>query len=344
MSEEAYAEVNAALAESHVLPRYRNFAEAAAKFAEVTEDFCKASGQSDDGALQAGFDEVMDAWMGVQHLRFGPAELFLRAYRIAFWPQAQGRFVELVGDLLSQNDPARLTEESFGTAGVAVQGLPAAEVLIYSEAALDGQRQGEVGRCNLLRAIGRNLSVIASDIRRDWEEGAEPFLATLKQPGPDNPYFATHQDATLVFFKSLHDQLQLIADAKLKPVVGVSAETAEPKLVETPLAKRALRNILLNLEALQALYHGEDGSGLSQLVAASGSDADLDPLMRKAFDQTLANARSIDQPLAEAVADPANRPKVEKLLTQVLALKQIVKTRVAQALEVSVGFNALDGD
>lgn len=100
----------------------------------------------------------------------------------------------------------------------------------------------------------------------------------------------------------------------------------------------------MNLEALAALYLGEGGTSFSEIVQAHGNDPKLDPLMRKAFAMTRDTARGIDKSLAAAVEDPAVRPQVEKLSIQVLALKQIVKTRLASALDLTVGFNALDGD
>ena len=45
-----------------------------------------------------------------------------------------------------------------------------------------------------------------------------------------------------------------------------------------------------------------------------------------------------------ATTDPALRPQVEKLAIQVQALKQIVRNRLAPALDLAVGFNSLDGD
>lgn len=66
--------------------------------------------------------------------------------------------------------------------------------------------------------------------------------------------------------------------------------------------------------------------------------------MHKAFRLTSATAQSIDGPIEKAAADPALRPPVEKLAKQVRALRQIVRDRLAPALGLAVGFNALDGD
>ena len=113
-------------------------------------------------------------------------------------------------------------------------------------------------------------------------------------------------------------------------------------LAESRLSGRSQRNIVATLGALEALYAGEGGVGLGELTAATNPK--LDRLMRKAFRLTLATARSIDRPIERAASDPALRPPVTKLATQVQALKQIVRDRLAAALGLTVGFNAFDGD
>lgn len=337
--EDAYARVNAALVETHVAPRYERLAAMTADLSQAADDHCADDPGADLAAVRARFHDAMDAWMGVQHLRFGPVELFMRSFRLYFWPEARGKAAEAVREMLAAGESV-FAPERFREASVAVQGLPAVEHLLYGN---DDVALG-TARCRLLAAIAANMRDMASDIVADWRGGDIAFARTLAAPGPDNPYFATHQDATLAFFKSFHGGLQLIADVKLKPVVGDSIGAARPHLAESVPSGRALRNIAVNLEALEALYLGEGGAGLSTLVRDFGGDARLDPLMRKAFRMTVETARGIEGPLATAVSDPARRLQVETLQTQVLALKQIVRTRLAAALDLQVGFNALDGD
>ena len=343
---EAYAEINAVLVRDHVLPRYQRLAVTTGAFAEATASFCSDPSQTGLDEMRMRFDGAMDAWMGAQHLRFGPVELFMRAHRLYFWPEARGRIDDAVGEVVAGATPETLATDRFPQVSVAAQGLPAAETFLYGNGALTADIQPDAIRCAVLTAITDNLRRIASDTAADWrgDRDGDAFVDTVTNPNPDNPYFQDHRQATLAFFQNLHDGLQLIADAKLKPVLGTSIEAARPRFAESRLSGRSARNIAINLEALQALYEGDGGTGLGTIVAKYGTDDKLDPLLRKAFRITLATARSIDIPLAEAVADPAQRPAVEKLQTQVLALKQIVKTRLAPALDVMVGFNALDGD
>ena len=333
-----YARVNAALADSHALPRYERLATATDALATAAEALCE--GRSDAGRAQAraAFHEAMDAWMGVQHLRFGPVESFNRAYRFYFWPQARGKVADAVAELVAAGEDDAALAARIESANVAVQGLLAAEVLLHDGRYLGADAEG----CGLLSAVGTNMRTMAAAILADWREGDAPFSSLMATPGPDNPQFEDHAAGTLAFFQSLHDSLQLIHDVNLKPVIGKSAATVRPVLAESRLSGRSQRNIVASLEALQALYLGEGSAGLSDLTAIA--DSKLDRLMRKAFRLTLATAQSIDGPVESAAADPALRPTVEKLATQVRALRQIVRDRLAPALGLAIGFNALDGD
>ena len=341
-----YARVNAALLDHHVLPRFERLAAAATRLDQAADLFCSGADRSGLTGPRERYHDVMDAWMGAQHLRFGPSELSMRASRLYFWPQARGR----VGDALREamEGAGGLDGESLARkvarASVAAQGLPALEYLLYHDSGLAGEAEEASASCPALTAVTANMQSIAVGMVRDWRGGDVAFKRVFLEPGPGNPYYLDDRAAALDLFKSFHGGLRFIADVKLKPVVGDGIAAAQPQLAESSLSGRSLRNIVVNLEALQALYLGDGGAGLSDLVVARGDDPTLDPLMRKAFGITIQTARGIGRPLGPAVGDETLRPETEKLLTQVIALKQIVKTRVADALDLTVGFNALDGD
>ena len=339
----AFARVNAALVENHVLPRYARLAAATDAFATASRGFCAGPGEAATrDRVQARFQDAMAAWMGVEHLRFGPIETLMRGHRFYFWPQARGKVTAAVRRLSAAGDEAAVRPSRISQANVAIQGLLAAEVLLHGDETLRaGGGAGAMG-CALLEAIAGNMRTMAADLLADWQDGSAPFTRTVAKPGPKNEYFQDHKEATRAFFKSLHDSLQLIADVKLKPVIGDSPEKVRPRLAESRLSGRSLGNVIDNLAALRALYEGENGPGLGDL--ARTADPKLHKLLRKAFRITLGTARGIGRPLEEAAADAALRPKAEKLALQVRALKQIVRDRLAPALGFPVGFNALDGD
>ncbi len=332
-----YARVNAALVENHVLPRYDKLAAATARFAAAAGGFCGRNGKTDPKALRRAYDGAMQAWIGVHHLRFGPVDYFSRTQRFYFWPQARGKAGRAVARALA-GGPAALDAPRFARSNAAVQGLLAAEVLVHDERHSGPDRKG----CPLLRAVAGNMRRMAAGIAADWRGGDAPFARTVTGPGPQNDLFADHREATLAFFRSLHDGLQFIADVRLTPVLGATPDKARPHLAESRRSRRSMRNVVDSLDALRALYLGEGGPGLGDLTRIA--DPKLDRLMRRAFRITVATARSIGRPLEDAVRDPALRPKARKLALQVRALHQIVRDRLAAALGLAVGFNALDGD
>lgn len=336
-----YQRVNEALVADHAVPRYQALAEATAALDAAAASYCTAPDAATLAPLRAAFGEALDAWMGVQHLHFGPVELFMRSYRLYFWPQGRGRIADAVGELLSAADPAALEQERFRNSSTAIQGLPAVEVLLYGP---EADARPSTYRCGLLTTITANMAGMAREIVADWQGGEVDFARTVAEPGQGNAYFETPQEATLAFFQSLYNGLELVADARLEPVLGESAAEAKPQLAESRLSGRSLRNVVLNLEALRALYQGEGGPGLESLAVRSGVDPELDALLDKAFRLTLENARGIEGPLAEAAADPGRRPALDKLYTQVTALKQIVRSRLSAAIDLAIGFNAMDGD
>lgn len=337
-----YARINAALVQHHVLPRYVQLSAATDRFANAVSDFCAGTGEAGHARIQARFHDVMDAWMRIRHVHFGPIELFMRGYRFYFWPQARGKVADAIRALVEAGDETAFLPSRISQANVAVQGLLAAETLLYDPRYPGARGSAGAVDCRVLAAIAGNMRAMAADTLGEWQEGETPFIHVLAEPGPQSLYFRDHREVTLAFFESLHDSLQLIAEVKLGPVMGDTIQTARPHLAESRLSGRSLRNVIDNLEALQALYHGEGGPGLGDLTKTV--DLELDRLLRKAFRLTLLTARSIGRPLEEAAADPSLRAKFEKLVLQVRALRQIVRGQLGPALALSVGFNALDGD
>ena len=337
-----YAAVNRHLVERHVLPRFDRLRGAARELRSAGGALCQAPGAGRLEDARRGFHAAMDAWMGVQHLRFGPAELFSRADRFYFWPQARGKVGPAVEKLLAGGGipaPGRMP-----TASAAAQGLPALEYLLFERgAALLRADAAAKRRCALLLAVTRNIHAIADGLAADWAGGRVDFRRAMASPGPANLYYKTHKDAAAALFQSLHDGLEAVAASRIRPVLGASPAAARPRLAEQRASGRSTRNIVSGLQALAAMYRDKDGGGFTRLVRARG-EVKLDALMHRAFGLTIATARSIGKPLEAAVRDETLRPRVAKLLLQVRALKQIVRTRLATAIGLAVGFNALDGD
>lgn len=84
----SHAGVNRDLVGSHVLPRYHRLKEAARDLARRSEVLCTEDTADGLDLTRRSYHELMGAWMGVQHLLFGPVETASRAERLYFWPEA----------------------------------------------------------------------------------------------------------------------------------------------------------------------------------------------------------------------------------------------------------------
>ncbi len=337
ITESDYAKVNSYLIDSHVLPRYEVLVKSTSMFTTTVQSFCNESEMTEPSDLQDDFHAVMDAWFGIAHIQFGPIEFFMRQFRFYFWPQARGKVVASLVETIASEAIGDLNDSN-----VAVQGLLAAEALIFHQRFLGSGNQEQPEFCNLLIAVARNMQAMAIGILTDWRDHDSAYAQFMKTPGEDNPFYESHAAVTLSFFQSLYNSLQFVHDINIQPVVGESVDKARPVLAESRFSQRSTRNLVATLIALEDLYGVRGNLGIGNLTQKT--DPDLDALMNKAFGATIANAQSLNIPIEVAAIDHEKRTQLEKLAKQVLAMKQIARTRLAKAIGMTIGFNALDGD
>ncbi len=340
----AYRRLNVGLATQHVLPRYEALAGATAILDREAAAFCTAPGAAGLDGLRGRFRDALAAWMGVQHLRFGPVQFLLRYDRFAFWPDKRNTGGRHLNKLLAERDPAALEARAFARGSVAVQGFTALERLLFGKdaTALAGADEAAAFRCRVLRTIAGNLAQMSSGTLDGWRNGEGAYLRILEAPGEDNAYYRDDKEATLDFFKAFHGSLQMIADLKLARPLGGEAAKAKPRRAEFWRSESALANIQANLRALDDLYGG--AAGFSTFVIAVAGDDALDQALRAGLKAALSAAGEIEPPLSAALGDAGERPKVERLLAEVRGLQALATERLAAALDIPVGFNAFDGD
>ena len=271
----------------------------------------------------------------------------LRAERLYFWPDPRNTTARQLAELLAGRDPATLAAESVGRASAAVQGLPATERLLFDEGAGTAfRREGEEGRrrCEVLEAVTRNIKDITGDVVREWNGGEVAYGRRIETAGPGNAAYAEPKEPTQELLKSLHGALERVASLKLAKPLGTSPATARPMLVEEWRSGRALRDVRLNLAAARALYLGDGGFGLSDFVRDVAQAPEIDGRLRRGLDECIAAVDKIPVPLELAVKSPRARPAVERLLKEVRALRHLVAEHLTTALDLPLGFNALDGD
>ncbi|MGR3491563.1 MAG: imelysin family protein, partial [Shimia sp.] len=153
-----------------ILPGYATFAEEGAALRAAAEATCDPT----DEALRAAYHAAFDAWMGVSHLRFGPAESSGAAFILAFWPDTRGAVPKTLARLIAEDDPALTDPDAFAEVSAAGRGFFALERLLTDPAF--NVAEPEPVRCALLRAVAVDISRLADDLAAAWESYQSELL------------------------------------------------------------------------------------------------------------------------------------------------------------------------
>ncbi|MBC7479901.1 MAG: imelysin family protein [Pseudorhodobacter sp.] len=297
----------------HILPGYAAFATAADGLAATTATDCSAA------SVRPAFNATFDAWLGLEHLRFGPVEDDGIGLAIAFWPDPKGSGAKSQRALLL-GDPASLQPKAFAQQSVAARGLTGLERLIYPKADLPANP------CALIRATANDLAVTAHKIDDAWTGGFAQTVLTSGEAG--NTTYLTRTEARQVMFTQVIAGLEFIMDQRLGRPLG-APDAPRPERAESVASGRSVTNIRLSLRAIRAM------------VVTLTPDA---PQTMAGFDIAIAQADALDDPVLAGVAVPEARVKVEALQKAVLALRNTAVAELGPELDVGVGFNAADGD
>jgi predicted lipoprotein len=297
----------------HILPGYARFAAEAQNLADQAQQSCAV----DD--LRPAYNAAFDAWLGVQHLRFGPVEQGGLGLSIAFWPDPKGSGARAQMALLT-GDAAQLEPQAFAKQSIAARGLFALERLLYPSGDLPADA------CPLIRATASDLAAVAAQVNAAWIQGFADTVLTAGEPG--NTTYLTRPEVRQVLFTALVSALEFIDDNRLGRPLG-SFTTPRPERAEALASGRPLRNIILSLQAQK------------ELVETLTPDV---PQTIAAFDHALDLANALDDPDLAGVAQPDSRLKIEILQQAVEHLRETVLAELGPELDVGIGFNAADGD
>ena len=275
---------------NHILPGYAAFAAASQALADAAARDCSAD------ALQLPFNSAYDAWLGVEHLRFGPVEEDGLDQSIVFWPDPSGSGAKAQQALLT-GDPALLEPGAFALQSVAARGLTGLERLLYPAATLPADP------CALIRATATDLAATARKVDYAWVASYAQTVLTAGEAG--NKTYLTPSEARQILFTQVVNGLEFTLDDRLGRPLG-TFDAPHPELAEAVASGRSLINIRVSLRALQAM------------VQTLTPDV---PLTMAAFDRAIRLANALNDPVLSGVDDPQGRLKVEILQQAIDAVK-----------------------
>ena len=331
-----YAAIVRATIEKHIRPGYGRMVKSSKNLALIMNAACRTDEGVNTPTIAKSFMDVATAWVSVQHIRFGPVTDENRYDRIAFWPDPKNLTSRQMSKVLAERDQSVTSAESLAQKSIALQGLTALERLMTMKPA--EAREDASFRCQYAQAITENLVRITTAVSAAWGPKAD-FSQIWQTPGAENPLYRDHREAAMEVMKSLSGGLQFLYERKLQAPLADSIEKARPKRAELWRSGTTLEALDTNFESLMELYVK---SGISAYVKAT--DADLDTTLMTSYEQALVTLKAVDKPFRKAAKDQVLRPKMDYLRFLAEDLAKRSAGNLAIALNLSLGFNALDGD
>ncbi|SHF41825.1 hypothetical protein SAMN05444339_10613 [Loktanella atrilutea] len=305
------------------VPHVTAFAETTAALAQAAEVDCTPG----NAGLLAAWNAAMDAWLGVQDLRFGPLEQGSRRQAIAYWPDVDGHRPRALSRILTGQDPVLDKPETFPGQPISARGLYAVEAMLF-DPQFNDYGAGDPG-CVLVQAMTADLAGSAAAVQTAWQDD---FVTVMRTAGNKrNARFLDASEARQVVFTALLTSMQFDIDERLGLPLG-TFDRPRPKRAEGRLSGRSQRNLELSLVA-----HAE----LARALVPDAADA---PRTHADFERVIGLAQTLDDPDFSGVDDPAERFKLETLQTALIALRADVHAELGKTLDVSMGLNSLDGD
>lgn len=327
----------------HFLPHTDDFAKKSEQLVDSISRWCDAGGAETPDAVKAAYKASVGGWAAAGIIRIGPARKHDHMTRIAFWPDPRRVVRRQVRQLLANRDPKFLAADVIGKQSVAIQGLPALELLLYPRG--KGENEEAVAyRCRLANAIAENVAVEAKAIAQGWR-GPQGWRAKMLSGGPDNPIYKTEAEAAAEILKSLVGALQTIREHEILP--WQEAVEKGKGWAGLPFEQSGLSKVFL-LEGVQSVRELHKLMKLDDYARALGRSDPKKEWLRNWFQNSYRGidkeAAQFDLPAKMKERGDTDTSALRRTKFYVNGLAQIIGREIAPAAGLFLGFNELDGD
>jgi predicted lipoprotein len=315
--EASYAAMNQRFLAGYLSPAAEKFQVATGNLAATLQAYC----DNDTGGVEAALADSIEAAAGLMILHLPITQNNSRNARILFHPDPRDTGGRQLRRLLGGDVP-------FGDMSgksVALRGLGTLDRLF--------SRLNEQRACALAATVAVDLHETAEEI----SAAVPAFTQTVLNPGPDNPLYRTHAEASAKIVGSLSTSVAALRDRTIGPMIGENAERSRWR-------SAPLRHSGATFDYLQAQIHS-----MTDLVAALELSSEGDIGTAKSnFSFEAANLErfltSFDRSVEVVAAKEDSRQRLKAMVFGLNGLEQVSSAGLMQALGLKSGFNALDGD
>lgn len=304
---------------------YQHLATQSQALASQAGAYCEApSAKGLEHTKQAWLDAFL-AWQQVRYVDFGPVEQKNRAWQFQFWPDPKNLIARKATYLLK--DEAAITPEKINESGVAVQGFPMVEYLLYDQTFSEGERALPADRsCQLLVGVSNHIAENSEALAKDWGDFKSAYV--------DNDQY------TNTTVRAAMAGLELLEERRLATPMGLRGNGKR-----TVYRADAWRSGA-SLAAVNATVLGLDQQFLPTFskLLNDREQADLAERIEEQAKEIQAKFPELDRPMAPLLADNSQFRVLQSLYVHISQLTALVNDRAAVELGVVRGFNSSDGD
>ncbi|KAJ54364.1 hypothetical protein ACMU_18220 [Actibacterium mucosum KCTC 23349] len=306
----------------NVLERqYSAFVVASEELHDSAIAYCDADAPRED--VVTAFRAAWLAWAPLDSYQFGPVEFNGAVLSVNFWPDKKNFTGRALAGLLKQPLQSQRDPATIAAASAAVQGLPAIEMLLFTEAP----------ECPAITGVSGFLAQMAQRLYDDWF-GPDGWADLARAAGPDNPVYLSAEEFTKTLYTALDFGLIRISEQRLGRPLGTFDRSF-------PTRAEAWRSGLSNA------IIGAQLDGVAAMIREGFAGDIRDPdraWVLKVIGQTQTRLDRVALPISDAVADPVSRVRVEVLKQKVDALRLSLAEDIGPGLGVDTGFSPADGD
>jgi uncharacterized protein len=301
-----------------LLPLYADYLGQARAFAAVAPD-CEGNWRA---PMRASYADSLLAWRRLEAAGTGPAVTGDTPSTVYFWPDKHGTAGRQLAAALRDRDPTLTQAAGLAGKSVGLRSLATLEVLLYGDRV---PAEADAFACRYARAIAAFQAELA---------------AALAGAAPSDP--TTSGAVAESMFRGMQGTLDVLIALDLERPLGPDLPGARGERARAWRSELSLPLIAVALDTVERVYTAP--GAFADIIQSSAELSAFDAVLRGRLQAAGTAAGEIGAPLHLAVADPSTRPAVERLLEELRAVRRLLQERLAPALGLASGFNALDGD
>jgi hypothetical protein len=287
--------------------------------------YCQQPSTEARNALKGHWKQAFGAWQRVRFVDFGPVETNNRAWQFQFWPDPKN-LIARKADLLLKGSTA-VSAETVSEAGVAVQGFPMLEYLLFdTRFNTDDHALPAKTSCQLLTQVASHVVDNSQQLVADWSEFKPRYLAA-----------GNYTHATI---RAAMTALEVAEERRLATPMGLRGNGKRSiYAADAWRSGSSLASIGASVDGLQKYFL----PGLKKLLIAQGN-SDLAERINRQFGEVLEHFPAMDLALVPLLEDDNAFRSLQGLYVDLSQLATLVNGEAATSLGVIRGFNSSDGD